>query len=170
MQLSLKQAQRDELERAARRHPDAHVRSRALAVRAVFLGLTRREVSQVFPYSPYSIGQWCAAFAKGGVAALAVAEGRGRHSQVNEQEVLACLRRSPGNFGIDQTRWTLRALGLACPSLADMSERGIQKVLNRLGFRYKRGQPWIHSPDPLYTQKKTPSSRPMQRRSKTRNA
>jgi transposase len=170
MEFSLTHSQQELLESAARTHPDAHVRSRALAVRAVSLGFSRREVADMFPYSAYSIGQWCAAFAQGGLTALGIAEGRGRHSHVDENEVLACLRQSPAKYGIDQTRWTLHALGQACPSLSDMTERGIQKVLNRLGFHYKRGQPWIHSPDPLYAQKKTPSNKPMRKRSKTQRS
>ena len=152
--------QMDELERAARRHADAHVRSRALAVRAVALGHTRRAVAEMLPFSAYSIGQWRRQFAERGVEAWAIAPGRGRRSRVDEAEVLSRLRRSPRLFGLEQTRWTPRALGQACPSLGAMSERGIQGVINRLGFHYKRGQPWIHGPDPLYDERKTPSKRP----------
>lgn len=167
MKRDFTQEQRAELDHLARSSPDAHVRSRALAVRAVSRGCSRRVVSQVLPYSAYSIGQWCRQYQQEGVCAFEIAPGRGRHSAVDEQEVLLRLRRSPQLFGINQTRWTLRALGAACPSLRGMSERGILGVINRLGFRYKRGQPWIHSPDPLYEEKKTPSRRPIKRRGRT---
>jgi transposase len=167
MELEFTREQRGELEKLARRASDAHVRSRALAVRAVALGLSRREVARVLPYSPYSIGQWCRDYLQEGMRAFEIAAGRGRRSRVDDEEVLSRLRRSPHWFGIAQTRWTLRALGQACPSLAGMSERGILGVIHRLGFRYKRGQPWIHSPDPLYEEKKTPSKRPIKRRART---
>jgi transposase len=156
-----------ELERAARLHPDAHVRSRALAVRAVALGHTRREVAGMLPYSAYTIGLWVTRFEALGLSAFAVGKGRGRPSQVDDQEVLACLRLSPELYGLDQSRWTLGALGRACPSLAGMSDQGILKVLHRLGFHYKRGQPWVHSPDPEYDEKKTPSNGPMPKPGKT---
>ena len=78
----------------------------------------------------------------------------------------ACLRLSPELYGLDQSRWTLGALGRVCPSLAGMSDQGILKALHRLGFHYKRGQPWVHSPDPEYDEKKTPSNGPMPKPSK----
>lgn len=166
--MKLTDRQFHELDQAARRHHDAHVRSRALAVRAVALGHTRQEVGRMLPFTPYSIGQWCCAYERDGLAAFQIAPGRGRQSHVDEAQVRDCLRRSPERFGLTQTRWTLQALGQACPTLAGMSERGILDVLHRLGLRYKRGQPWIHSPDPQYAEKKTPSKRPTGRRSKTR--
>ena len=157
----------EEIDRAARRHPDAHVRSRAMAVRAVALGHSRKAVAKMLPFSAYSVGQWVRDFSREGVEAFSIAEGRGRRSNVDEEQVRSRLRQSPRKYGIDQTRWTLRALGQACPSLSAMSERGILSVLHRLGFRYKHGQPWIHSPDPLYTEKKTLSKRPIRRRKRT---
>lgn len=168
MGLSFSEDQLRELDWVARRHPDAHVRSRALAVRAVALGHERQLVARLFPYSAYSIGQWVRGYGERGVESFAIRVGRGRRSQVDEDEVRACLRRSPEWFGLNQARWTLKALGQACPSLHGMSQRGILNVLHRLGFRYKRGQPWIHSPDPLYEVKKTRSKRPIKKRGKTR--
>ncbi len=156
-----------ELERAALRHPDAHVRSRAIAVRAVALGHTRVHLSDILPYTAFSIGQWCRDYHQRGLDAFRIAPGRGRPSHVDTKEVLLRLRRSPREFGIDRSRWTLAALGQACPSLGGMSERGILDVVHRLGFRFKRGQPWIHSPDPLYDEKKTPSKKRTNRPRKT---
>ena len=157
-----------ELEWAARRHLDARVRSRLLAVRAVALGHTRQEVAAMLPYSGYSIGAWVRQFQTEGVAGLAIAAGRGRHSRVDATEVRACLRVSPERYGWAQSRWTLHALGQVCPSLRGMSQQGILNVLHRLGFRYKRGQPWLHSPDPRYAEKKPPSRPPMPKPVKTR--
>lgn len=160
--------QLEELHRAARSHPDAHVRSRAIAVRAVALGHSRQDLARVLPLSAYSIGQAALRYQERGLAGLGVAPGRGRKSGVDEEQVRAYLRQSPERFGYEQARWTLALLGEACPALSGMSERGILKVLHRLGFRYKRGQQWIHSPDPGYAGKKTPSSRRTGRRSATR--
>ena len=75
------------------------------------------------------------------------------------------LRQSPRSFGLAQTRWTLRALTQVAPSLRGFSEMGVWKVLNRMGFRYKRGQPHLFSPDSQYEEKRggwfRPSTRPM---------
>lgn len=166
--MELNEQQLQELERLARRHPDAHVRSRAMAVRAVAIGHTRQQTARFYPFSAYSIGQWCRDYELHGDRAFAIEAGRGRRSRVDTQQVLDCLRRSPQQFGLSQTRWSLAALSQACPSLEGMSERGILDVLHRLGFRYKRGQPWIHSPDPLYKVKKTPSKPPTKRLTRSR--
>ena len=131
------------------------------------LGLSHRQVAAVFPLSAYSIGQLAAAYRARGLPALAIAKGRGRRSAVDDEQVLAHLRQSPERFGLEMNRWTLGALGQACPCLQGMSHSGILKVLHRLGFRYKRGQPWIHSPDPQYEEKKTPSSRSTRKRART---
>jgi transposase len=165
--VNLAPSQMAELERAARRDPDGHVRSRALAVRAVAHGSTRKDVAKILPYSAYTIGVWVRQFEEHGLEGFSIHDGRGRPSRVDDEEVRSCLRLSPQRYGLPETRWTLRALGQACPSLAGMTEQGILNVLHRLGFRYKRGQPWVHSPDPLYTEKKTPSSKRTPRPGKT---
>lgn len=148
------------IDRAARTHPNAHVRSRALAVRAVACGFSCRHVAAMLPLSAYSIGQLAARYKQGGLEALAVARGRGRKSAVDDEQVRSYLRRSPERFGLEHNRWTLKTLIQTCPTLEGMTERGVLKVLHRLGFRYKRGQQWIHSPDPQYEEKKTRSKKP----------
>jgi len=158
MKLAFSARQKAELDAAARRHPLAHVRARALAVWSVVFGRqTRQEAAKHLPFSALSIGRWVRAFRAHGVAAFRIAAGRGRPSHVDLEEVRSRLRCTPERFGVDQTRWTLRALTQACPTLAEFSESGVRQVLRRLGFRYKRGQPWVHSPDPAYDEKKTPS-------------
>ena len=157
MRLFLSSKRRAELERLARRAPQGHVRARALAVWSVLIARqTRQMAARGSPFSAYSIGRWVRAFLARGPTAFAVAAGRGRPSHVDLEEVRSRLRCTPERFGQEQTRWTLRALRDACPSLAGMSESGVRQVLRRLGFRYKRGQPWLHSPDPAYAEKKTP--------------
>jgi transposase len=170
MHIDFTPEQMAELDRTARTHPDAHVRSRALALRAVSLGHNFQDVADMFPLSAYSIGQLTARYKEHGLSVFEIAKGRGPKSSVDEEEVLSYLRQSPERFGLNQNRWTLAALGKKCASLSGMTERGILKVLHRLGFRYKRGQPWIHSPDPQYEEKKTPSSKPMDRRTRARKS
>ena len=59
-----------------------------------------------------------------------------------------------------QSRWTLSALAGTVPSLQGMTDSGVYRALVRLGFRYKRGQPRVHSPDPAYEEKRGAWSRP----------
>ena len=56
-------------------------------------------------------------------------------------------------FGIDRSRWTLRLLAEAVPSLRGFSHAGVLYALRRCGISYKRGQAWMLSPDPEYEKK-----------------
>lgn len=60
---------------------------------------------------------------------------------------------SPRQWGIDQSRWSLATLRKAIVWLALLSDSGICRVLDRLGVRYRRGQAYLHSPDPDYARK-----------------
>ena len=52
-----------------------------------------------------------------------------------------------------ETRWTLRTLGTSVSWLNGMSIPGVRSVLYRLGISYKRGRPYMRSPDVEYIQK-----------------
>lgn len=160
--------QRAELEQWSRTHPQAGMRLKALAVRAVALGHTRQQVGVILHVSPYTVGQWYRAYQQGGWSALQIHPGRGRHSRVNAREVEEYARQSPRNFGIARTRWTLRLLAQTVPSLAGLHPSAVWQVLRRLGISYKRAEPWLHSPDPDYVKKNAISKRSWSKRGKTR--
>ena len=101
-----------------------------------------------------SIYQWRRRFLAHGGRGLEVREGRGRKAVANPQQIEGVVCQSPRDFGLAQTRWTLQGLAQVVPSLKGFSPFGVQKALARLGLRHKRGQPWQHSPDPQYAQKK----------------
>lgn len=155
--------QMEELEKLARRSPKAYVRVKALAVLNVARGRHRQEVAAMFGVHRVSVGLWVRRYRELGASGLEVAPGRGRRPQVDRQEVEDYVRQSPRRFGLDQTRWTLRALALTVPSLRGFTEAGVYQALRRLGFRYKRGQPHLHSPDPEYLEKRGSWSRPSPR-------
>ena len=52
-----------------------------------------------------------------------------------------------------QTRWTLPAIGAACPWPAPPSPSGCWRMLTALGFGRRRARAHIHSPDPHYAAK-----------------
>jgi transposase len=69
------------------------------------------------------------------------------------------LHRSPRDFGLDTSVWTLSLAaqisfqqGLT-PRL--VSGESVRRALKRLGKSWKRAKHWITSPDPQYLLKKT---------------
>jgi transposase len=51
---------------------------------------------------------------------------------------------------LQRSRWWLAGIGQAVPWLSSHSPSGISKVLQRFDLVYKRGQRYVHSPDPQY--------------------
>jgi len=163
--LQLNDEESKELQRLMRRAEKPHVRIKAAALWNLSRGKTRREVAEFLGVSTVSIGAWAKRFRAEGVSGLAIRPGRGRPARAQEAEVEQVLRQSPRSFGLARTRWTLRALTQVAPSLRGFSEMGVWKVLQRMGLRYKRGQPHLSSPDPEYEEKRggwfRPSTRPV---------
>jgi transposase len=152
--LRLSQEERTELRRLMRRAEKPHLRMKATALWNLSQGKTQREVAAFLGVSTVSVRAWAKRFRAEGVTGLAIRPGRGRPARAQAAEVEAVLRRSPRSFGLAQTRWTLRALASVVPSLRGFTEMGVWKVLQRTGFRYKRGQPHLTSPDPAYEEKR----------------
>jgi transposase len=152
--MELSQQERRELTAVARRGEPGYLRVKALALLNLAAGRSVTEVASLLLVSRESIYFWQRRYRSSGVSGLRVAGGRGRHSAVDLKEVEHYLRQSPRQFGLSRTRWSLTALAEAVPSLRGFSAFGVQKVLRRAGYRYKRGQPHLHSPDPAYAEKK----------------
>lgn len=155
-----------ELDQLSRTHPQAGMRIKALAIRAVGRGHTRQQVGAVLRVSPYTVGQWYARYQQGGWEALEIRPGRGRPSWIDAREVEEYLRQSPRNIGVARTRWTLQLLAKHVPSLAGLHPSTVWHALRRLGMSYKRAAPWLHSPDPDYVKKNATSRRSSARRGK----
>jgi len=164
----LSDLQQAELDQLSRINPQAGMRLKALAIRAVARGHTRQQVGAILHVSPYTVGQWCRAYAQGGWGALEIRLGRGRRSRVEARQVEEYVRQSPRNFGVPRTRWTLQLLAEKVPSLAGLHPSTVWHVPRRLGISYKRAEPWLHSPDPDYIKKNARSRPSWRRRAKTR--
>jgi len=148
------QQQVDELAYAAHHHPTPGVRIKVLAVRAVAMGRTRTEAAEFCATTRQSVADWVKRYQAGGVEALMIAPGRGRKSHIDEQQLVDYALQSPRNFGIGRSRWRIKDLAQAVPTLEGMSLSGVWQALKRCGLRYKRGQPWCLSPDPAYEKKR----------------
>lgn len=143
-----------ELRELMRKAAKPLVRTKAIALWNLCRGKTRDEVADLLGVSKASVTAWKHRFQTEGAAGLTVRPGRGRKTIAKREELEEYIRQSPRTFGLPQTRWTLRGLAAVVPSLRGFSEAGVWKALNRAGFRYKRGQPAIHSPDPEYGEKR----------------
>ena len=148
------QEQRDGLFYQAKHDTAAYVRIKALAVWNVASGRTRLEVAKFLGVSRASVGEWVKRYRCQGLEGFVVSRGRGRPPRARSEEIETYLRQSPRKFGLAQTRWTLRALAETVPSLKGFTDAGVYQALVRSGYRYKRGQPHLHSPDPLYAEKR----------------
>ena len=147
------QAQLKELADAGHHHPKPGARVKACAVLAVARGNTYSDVGAMFDVNYHTVSSWARGYRERGLAAFGIAAGRGRRRRVNDQELEDYALQSPRNFGIDRSRWTLRLLAEAVPSLRGFSHAGVLYALRRCGISYKRGQAWMLSPDPEYEKK-----------------
>src|SRR5258706_5845583 len=68
-------------------------------------------------------------------------------------ELRHLVRRTPRACGIDQTRWTLAAIGTACDWLSQRSSSCVHRMLKRFCIVWKRARAAVRSPDPLYAAK-----------------
>jgi transposase len=152
--MELTEVERKELEETAKRGEPGYVRRKALALLNLADGRGISEVGRIFRVSRDSLYEWRKRYLGEGIGGLRVRAGRGRKGRANLEEVERYARQSPRNFGVGRTRWTLRLLGDVVPSLKGFSSPGVRKALRRAGYRYKRGQPWVHSPDGRYEEKK----------------
>ncbi|MQG67600.1 MAG: helix-turn-helix domain-containing protein [SAR202 cluster bacterium] len=139
-----------ELRTLMRQGERPYVRIKATALWNLGRGKSTREVADFLGVSVASINNWKRRFRSEGIRGLVVRPGRGRKARADTSEVERYIRQSPQSFGLAQTRWTLHALAQVAPSLKGFTEMGVWKVLKRAGFRYKCGQPYLHSPDPQY--------------------
>ncbi len=146
--------QPDGLEWMARHANPAYVRVKALALLHLTQGQSPTEVAAWLRVSRAVLYLWRARYKEKGIEGFRVRPGRGPKGRADAEEIERYLRQSPRAFGVHRTRWTLQALADTVPSLRGFSRYGVQKALARAGYHYKRGQPWLHSPDPEYEKKK----------------
>jgi transposase len=142
-----------ELTRAAHTHPKPGPRVKALAVLAVARGKRYQAVGEMLDTNYHSISAWVHGYRERGLQAFEIAPGRGRPKRADDEELKTYALQSPRNFGIKRSRWTLDLLGNTVPSLKGFSASGVHQALRRCGISYKRGQPWMLSPDPEYEKK-----------------
>lgn len=70
-----------------------------------------------------------------------------------QNEVELAIGQAPQNYGISQSRWTLKAIREVVLHLKSYSLAGVWTVLRGMGIRHVRGRKYIHSPDSRYLEK-----------------
>ena len=141
----------------------AYLRERAAAVLKIAAGTSPHKVAQsglLKRRKPDTVYEWLRRYREQGIQGLQHKPGKGRKpafaplsEEDAESELQDVVYRDPSVLPSQQTRWTLSILGATVSWLNDMSIPGVRSVLRRLGISYKRGRPYMRSPDVEYTQK-----------------
>ncbi len=148
------QEQLQELEKAGRTHKKPHIRIKALAVLAVARGQQRKDVAPLFQVSAYHLGKWVKVYRELGLSGFKIKKGRGPKAKIKKSELEEYTLQTPHNFGLNESRWTLKLIEQIVPSAKGCTKQAIWYALRRAKLGYKRGSPHIHSPDPDYSKKK----------------
>ena len=154
MSINWQQEQFKELENASRTHKKPHFRIKAMAVLRVASGHTRKEVAFWFGFTEKVVGKWVKLYRELGLSGFKIKKGRGPKPKIKKSELEEYVLQSPHNFGLNESRWTLKLIKQLVPSAKDFTEQAIWYALRRAKLGYKRGSPHIHSPDPDYSKKK----------------
>ena len=143
----------------------AYLRERAAALLKIAAGLSPHKVSQsglLKKRKPDTVYGWLHTYREHGVMGLRHKPGKGRKpafaplsEEDAESELQDFVYRDPSVQPPSETRWTLRTLGASVSWLNDKSIPGVRSVLCRLGISYKRGRPYMRSPDGEYAEKIT---------------
>ena len=132
----------------------------------VLSGQSCYQVAELFGHSPRTVEYWLKRFEASGFAGLQETARPGRPSVLTEaklREVNRDLRRSPREFGYQQSLWDGKLLShhLAHHHQVSIGVRQCQRLFHRLGFRRRKPRPLIAHADPHAQQqyKKTPALR-----------
>ena len=143
--------------------PQAFVLRRSQILLASARGERAPRIAPHLGCSDQTVLNAIAAFNRHGLAALRPGS-HATHTRVCAfdeaagERLRALLHRSPREFDLDTSLWTLSLLAEVsfCEGLTPqrVSAETVRATLVRLGIRWKRAKHWITSPDPAYAAKK----------------
>lgn len=145
-----------QLRQGASHSPKPYLRQKCLALLNLAQGRGITDTARALCCSRTAIDQWIKRFEQEGLQGLQVRPGRGRKTACDPEVLKDYLRQRPLQFQGHRQRWTLTHLRQVVPGLQRYSLSGIWRLMQRIGYRYKRGQPRVSSPDPQYFEKKSP--------------
>jgi transposase len=126
-----------------RRDPNPRVRRRAHALLLLAEGRSLRHIAQLFKTAPHRVRVWRTHFLARGRAGLLDAPRPGRPPKLSPA-ALRCLEealgRTPQDYGLVNTVWTVRDLGalLAHQHGVQVSTATLHRALLTLGYRHRR--------------------------------
>ncbi|MFQ6041944.1 MAG: IS630 family transposase [Candidatus Poribacteria bacterium] len=153
--LTLNRKERKSLQHILNRDCKPYRRERAAAILKIASGQSPHSVAKeglLKERDPDTVYSWLKAFAQRGIDGLTQKE-RKRASGLSEKEKdevkKIIQRKTPIDYGVEQSRWSLKSLLGLIPSLSRFykSESGVWYLLKRLSLSYKRGRDSTHSPD-----------------------
>jgi transposase len=126
-----------------KRDPDPRVRRRAHALLLVAEGRPLSRIAQLFQTAPHRVRTWRTQFLARGRAGLLDAPRPGRPPKLNPAALCfleEALGRSPQDYGLLGTVWTVRDLGalLAHQHGVRVSTATLHRALLHLGYRHRR--------------------------------
>jgi len=157
-------AERAALEQGLR-SPDAFVVRRCQCLLKSAEGLTPRQIQRQLGWTDQTVRNALRAFEKAGLGCLQPQSSRPRSAtKTLDDGKLAALKdllhRSPREFGLPTSRWTLSLMAQVCAAQGltptVMSRETLREAVQRLKVGWKRAKRWIDSPDPAYLRKKGP--------------
>ena len=164
--LDLTPEQRQALLDCRDHHQLAYLRERAAALLFIADGFSPAYVATqrlLRPRDPDTVYAWLDRYQQEGFSGLIIRNGRGCKpayspayaSETEAQEAIAhVIKRDPRQFGVNRTRWNLPTLLAHLPGLHLAGPSSLWHFLDRLDIRWLRGRAHVHSPDPLYQQKR----------------
>ncbi len=159
-------AEREALERGLR-SPSAFVVRRCQCLLKSATGLTPRQIERQLGCSDQTVRNAIQAFEREGLGCLEEKSSRPKSARkILAGEKLEALKellhRSPRDFGLPTSRWTLEHVAQVCfeqgltPSR--VSDETIRDAVKRLKVGWQRAKRWVESPDPAYARKKGPET------------
>ena len=135
--------QMTQLKHLMRTHSDPRLRQRAHAVLLVGEGRSVREVARWFATATHCVRSWRDRFCAEGAVGLQDRARRGCPPKLDaaaRQFLVETVERSPGDFGLPMTVWTLPDLQrlLAQARQIQVSLATIRRALHAAGFGYRR--------------------------------
>jgi len=150
-----KMNENEQLIQAMRQTTDKRLYERYLAVLLHLEGKTQQEIADILHRTRQTIGEYIHSYQDGGLSELALdhSPGKPRTLTPDQEQRLAEMLKSqqPSDVGFEaKSTWTLKLVAAYVKREfgQPFSEKGISRVLQRLGFSYTKATYTLASADP----------------------
>lgn len=126
------------------KHQQAYIRQRLLALKYLWEGKSRAEVSQMLGCTYLTLTKWIDKFLEGGLVKLTEPITHKVPSRLNEEQKLELkkmlLEKKPKDYGIDRYIWTGKIIRKVIHQRwgVELKERRIYEILNLLNLSHQK--------------------------------